>query len=115
MTTTTKYATRTAGASVVNFASGGFTGDNNTIQIQLGFVPRYFKLVNETDGIVWEKTLEMAAANATKHVATGPTFAVDTGSHVLFSGTTDGAGVGGVTLDTTAVPNNKVVAWVAFG
>lgn len=55
------------------YASGSFM-DTGTVKksiIRLGFVPRYFKLVNETDRTVYEVFEGQAANNALKAVAAG--------------------------------------------
>ncbi len=112
MTTTVVTPSRTS-FGVAQFASGKITGDGNTTQINLGFVPRWFKLYNETDTIIWEKTTDTTAADCWKYTSSAN--ALDTGSHVLFTGdgTTLAEGVGYVTCDTTAIPNSKVYSWVA--
>lgn len=58
---------------VVYYASGSFT-DNGTVKksiVRLGFKPRYFKLVNETDRTVYETFDGQAVNNALKAVAAG--------------------------------------------
>jgi hypothetical protein len=55
------------------YASGSFF-DNGTVKksvIKLGFKPRYFKLVNETDRTVYEVFDGQAANNSLKAVAAG--------------------------------------------
>lgn len=94
-------------AGVVNFASGSFTSDNTATTITLGFKPRWVKVINSTDVIVWEKIEGMAAANSVKTVTAGTT-TVDTGSAILIN--TDGT----VTLSQTAVGNSKAISWVAL-
>lgn len=93
---------------VSNFASGSFTSDNTATTINLGFVPRWVKVVNSTDTIIWEKIEGMAAANSIKVVTAGTT-TVDTGSAILIN--TDGT----VTLAQGTVGNSKAISWVAIG
>lgn len=92
---------------IVNFASGSFTSDNTATTVTLGFVPRWVKVINSTDVIVWEKIEGMAAANSVKTVTAGTT-TVDTGSAILIN--TDGT----ITISQTAVGNSKAIAWVAM-
>jgi hypothetical protein len=116
---------------IPKFANGVFTADNlagvatsangDTKKINLGFYPRYVRIINETDVIIWEKTIGMTAANAMKTVTAG-TLTTDTGSHVLFdtdpglvaADANSGSGFT-ITLDPTAVPASKRVSWVAWG
>jgi hypothetical protein len=94
-------------ASIVNFASGSFTSDNTDTVVSLGFNPRWVKVVNSTDVIVWEKIEGMAAVNSIKTVTAGTT-TVDTGSAIIFNG--DGT----MTLEAATVGNAKAISWVAF-
>lgn len=103
----TVYATSQA-AGVCNFASGSFTSDNTATVVTLGFAPRWVKVINSTDTIVWEKIEGMAANAAIKTVAAGTT-TVDATSAVLFNG--DGT----ITLSAAAVGNGKAISWVAMG
>jgi len=109
---------RTNNGGPVLFASGSFTQASSAaaITLSLGFKPRHFVLYDESSGLRWEKTEGMTAADAWKTNNTGPTSALDTGSHVLFnSGIGVGDGVGNVVLDTTSAPNSAVCSWVAWG
>lgn len=92
---------------IVNFSSGSFTSDNTACTVTLGFIPRWVKVINSTDVIVWEKIEGMAAANCVKTVTAGTT-TVDTGSAILIN--TDGT----VTLSSTLAGNAKAISWVAF-
>jgi hypothetical protein len=94
-------------AGVVNLASGSFTSDNTATTVNLGFTPRWVKVVNSTDVIVWEKIEGMAAANSIKTVTNGTT-TVDTGSAILIVG-------GSFSLSQTAVGSSKAISWVAQG
>lgn len=95
-------------AGVLNFASGSFTSDNTAAVVSVGFKPRWIKVVNTTDVIVWEKIEGMAAANSVKTVTAGTT-TVDTGSAILIN--TDGT----FTISSTAAGNSKAISWVAIG
>lgn len=95
-------------AGIVNLSSGSFTSDNTATTVTLGFKPRWVKVVNTTDVIVWEKIEGMAAANSIKTV-TGGTTTIDTGSAILIN--TDGT----ITISQTAVGSSKAISWVAQG
>jgi hypothetical protein len=95
-------------AGVVNLSSGSFTSDNTATIVTLGFTPRWIKVVNSTDVIVWEKLEGMAAANSIKTVTAGTT-TIDTGSAILIN--TDGT----FTVSATACGNAKALSWVAEG
>lgn len=93
---------------VVNFASGTLTGDGSANTLTLGFVPRYVKVINETDVLVWEKFGSQVAANSIKTVTAGTT-TVDTTSAIVIN--TDGT----VTVSSGAVGSADSAFWVAFG
>lgn len=93
---------------VGNFASGSFTSDNTATIVKCGFKPRWIKVVNSTDVIVWEKLEGMAAANTVKTVTAGTT-TIDTTSGILIN--TDGT----ITISAAAVGNAKAISWVALG
>jgi hypothetical protein len=94
-------------AGIVNFAAGSFTSDNTATVVTLGFTPRWVRVINSTDAVVWEKIEGMAAANAVKTVTNGTT-TIDTGSAVLFGDVS-------FTLSSTAGGNSKAISWVAQG
>lgn len=95
-------------SGIANFASGAFTSDNSITTVTLGFVPRWVKVVNTTDVIVWEKIEGMPAVNSIKTVTAGTT-TMDAGSAILIN--TDGT----LTLSAAAVGNAKAISWVAQG
>lgn len=108
--------TRVDSAGVVNHSSGYMVNDAvaATVAISLGFVPRYFKLVNLTDRITyeWWSGMALTGGAALKTVATGvrtlettegPTF----GTVAL--GTADV-----VTLSTALILASKTFAWEAL-
>lgn len=103
----TVTATSTA-AGVSNFASGSFTSDNSITVVTLGFKPRWIKVVNTTDVIVWEKIEGMPAANSIKTVTAGTT-TMDAGGAITIN--TDGT----ISLSAAAVGNAKAISWVALG
>lgn len=96
----------TQAASIHNFASGSFTSDNTDTIVKVGFKPRWVKVVNSTDTIVWEKIEGMAAVNAIKTVGAGTT-TIDTGSAIIIND--DGT----FTLEAATVGSAKAISWVA--
>lgn len=92
---------------ITNFSSGSITSDNTAIAVNLGFTPRWVKVINSTDVIVWEKIEGMAAANSVKTVTAGTT-TVDTGSAITLSAS-------GFTISSGAAGNSKAISWVALG
>lgn len=95
-------------AGIVNFASGSFTSDNSITVVTLGFTPRWIKVVNTTDVIVWEKIEGMPAANSIKTVTAGTT-TMDAGGAITINA--DGT----ISLSAAAVGNAKAISWVAQG
>ena len=93
-------------AGVVNIATGTDTSDNTAAVVTLGFRPRYVKVINQTDVIIWEKIDGMAAANAIKVVTAGTT-TLDTGSAIVIDDN-------GFTISAGAAGNAKALAWVAY-
>lgn len=92
---------------VTNVATGGFTGDGTATTITLGFVPRYFKIFNATDVVVYEKFANMVAANSIKTIAAGTT--TNDASAITFDA------VGTVTVPAAIAINAKVFSWIAMG
>lgn len=103
----------TQDGGVSNLAVGSFTSDNSAVEITTGFKPRYIRVINLTDKITWEWTLDMAATHSLKTVAAG-TITDDTGSAIVPHGGPDGD-FRGFTLSATAAGNAKVIHYVAFG
>ena len=100
--------------SVHNRVNGYFTSKNNATQINLGFRPRAIKVVNETDGIVWEWQYGMTATKAIKTTLGGSLASViDTGTP--FTITDGGAGVFSLTLSATLVGNAKLISFHVEG
>lgn len=108
--------TRVDSAGVVNHTTGYMVQNAvaDPVTLSLGFVPRYFKLVNLTDRITYEWYSGMATTGgaALKTIATGvrtlettegPTF----GTAAL--GTADA-----VTLSATLMVASKTFAWEAL-
>lgn len=93
---------------VINFQAGSFTSDNTDTTLELGFVPRWIKVVNTTDVIVWEKIEGMPAVNSIKTVTAGTT-TMDAGSAIIIND--DGT----VTLEQATVGSAKAISWVAIG
>jgi hypothetical protein len=93
---------------IVNFASGSFTSDNTDTIVTVGFTPRWIKVVNTTDVIVWEKIAGMPAVNSVKTVTAGTT-TMDAGSAIIFNSDRT------MTLEAATVGNAKAISWVAMG
>jgi hypothetical protein len=93
-------------AGITHLATGSITSDGTAITVTLGFKPRWVKVVNSTDAIIWEKIEGMAAANSVKTVTAGTT-TIDTGSAILIN--TDGT----ITISSTAAGTSKAISWVA--
>jgi hypothetical protein len=75
------------GDGIVRSQDGAFVGDGTAAVINLGFIPSFFLLINQTDVITYEKLRGMAAANCIKVVAAG-TMTLDTGAVITIG--TDG-------------------------
>jgi hypothetical protein len=96
------------GDGIARCQDGVFTSDGTAVTLNLGFIPTYFLLVNQTDVIIWEKMRGMAAANCIKVVTAGTT-TLDTGSGVVINA--DGT----VTISATAAGTAKSHVWMAQG
>lgn len=73
-------------ASVVNFANGGYTGDGSgSILVNVGFTPRWVKVVDVTDATTYEWFADMPATDSLKTV-TGGTMTIDTNSAIVTNG-----------------------------
>lgn len=101
----TVSATSQAGG-IAQFSAGSFTSDNTATTVALGFTPRFVKVINSTDTIIWEKIEGMAAANSVKQIGDGTT-TVDTGSAIVIA-------ADGFVLSATAVGNSKAISWIAM-
>ena len=94
------------GDGIVRSQDGSFTGDGTAVTINLGFIPSFFLLINQTDVITYEKLRGMAAANCVKVVAAG-TMTLDTGSAILFN--SDGS----ITISAATNVNGKSFVFLA--
>lgn len=94
-------------AGIHHCMTGSFTGDATATTITLGFNPRWVKVFNGTDAIMWEWVEGMAATVAFKTVTAGTTTA-DTGTAISVSG-------GVLTLSATLAASAKAISWVAVG
>lgn len=91
---------------MANVATGSFTGAGAAVDVDLGFVPRYVKLINVTDRTTYELVEGMAATTTLKAVAVG-TMTADTASEIVL---TDN----GFTIAATAAVAAKACVWVAM-
>lgn len=101
---TVTYTARSGG--VVNSVVGSFTSDGSAQTVTCGFKPNYFKVINETDTIVWEAFLSSSSTKVLK-VTGVPAVTIDTGSAIVIN--TDGT----VTLSATLVGTSKVITFFA--
>lgn len=97
---------------VGQFTSGNFTSTNDQVDIYLGYQPRRIRIINETDVVIWEKTVGLAAANAIKVVTNGTT-TVDTNGYITF--TDGGSGNWRISLSATLVGNSKAISFIVEG
>lgn len=98
---------------VSNLAVGSFTSDNTAVDVTLGFKPRYVKVINYTDLLVWEWLDGFAATHTL--LTTGSTGVItdNTASQIVAKGGQDA--FRGFTLGATAAGNAKVIHYIAFG
>lgn len=72
--------------SIVNLANGGYTGDGSgAINVNVGFTPRWVKVIDFTGVVVWEWVADLPATIAVKTV-TGGTTTMDTNSAIVTNG-----------------------------
>lgn len=88
-----------------NIATGSFTGAGAAIDVELGFSPRYIKLINITDAISQEHIEGMPAGSVLNTTAAGAN-TIDTGSLILIEDN-------GFTVGAGAAINAKEYVWVA--
>jgi len=92
-------------AGMANIVTGSHTGDGSAKEIDLGFTPRWVKVIDETNVILWEKVEGMTAANCTKQVTAGTT-TIETSSDITFDDD-------GFSLSATLNANSAALAWIA--
>lgn len=98
---------------VINRSMGKFTGAGADVDIDVGFTPRFVRVVNATDRLTDEKYDQMGATEVIHTVAAG-TRTLDTNSLITFADpTTDG--FRGFTIAAAAAINAKVIYWEAIG
>jgi len=91
---------------VVNFASGSFTGAGAAVEVDTGFTPRYVRIFDKTNVIIWEKSEDMVAANCIKQVTAGTT-TVETSSDIVMDDN-------GFTVSATLAASSAEIGWIAF-
>ena len=96
------FTTQSAGRA--NAVTGSFTTDATAAEVTIGFRPRYVRVVNATDGIVWE-WMEGMADDATVNIETA--LAIDTSGAIV-------AGERGFTLSAAAAGNAKDMLFFAI-
>ncbi len=105
------------GQGIARGAVGVFTGDGTAVTVNLGFKPKYVKLVNLTDAVTFEKIDGMLATQTVKTTGV-PAVTVDTGSAIVLNANTPAtataaASTGGFTVSATAGINAKSFVWYA--
>jgi hypothetical protein len=98
-------------AGITNFASGKVDPtDGSSVLINLGFMPRYFKVFNEDRLEVHEKFEGMPTANTLKTInADTAQIVLDTGSDIVFNSDRT------VTLSATLADTGDCLWYIAFG
>ena len=109
----TDTATAKSGG-VVNFSTGGFTGDGTATSVTLGFIPRYVELINVTDRISQTWQANMAATTTINTAADGVRTA-NTSSLILPKGSVDSDAYDGFLIAAGAAVDTKVYVWSAWG
>lgn len=95
---------------VGQMTSGNFTSTNEPVELRIGYQPRRITVINETDGVVWQKTVGMAAANSLK---IDTAVAVDTNGYITFDDML--AGNFRITMSATLVGNAKAICFIVEG
>jgi len=111
---TSSTTTRQA-EGITNTASGKITGAGAVVDVTLGFVPRYVRVFNETDVIVWEKYYTQVDANCMKQVAAGTTTADTSSAIVIKAGAPAGDSYKGFSLSAALAASGKALHWTAEG
>lgn len=89
----------------VNRTDGYFTSTGDAVEIRTGFKARKVTIINDTDGITWEKFRGMADANTIKMVLGGSLAGTkDTGSAIAIADRT-------VTLSAALVGTAKNIVF----
>ncbi len=125
---TTTTAVRTDEGGIANFASGYFTSDGNAtiigstkigavsgpggstavLQDGLGFTPRFVRVYNRTDNLLWEWYEGTAATETFLTTGSSGVISVTTNSDILVAANS-------LTLSATLVGSSKAIKWVAWG
>lgn len=104
-------ATQENASGIRHRASGSFTGTHTAadFSITLGFVPKYFKMVNVTDRFTAEWWNGMTSSNYLKTVAAGTrTLATDSAIVINSDGTVS------VDVSTGIYTDDDTVVWEAW-
>lgn len=101
-------------ATVHNMHTGDFTSSGDDVVINLGFKPRRITIINETDGITYQRIVGMAAANTVKFVLGGSLAGTkDTGSAIVESD--GGSGNYSVTIPAATAGTSKHIVYCIEG
>lgn len=88
-----------------NDAWANYTSNGNVTVLLLGFTPREVKVINTTDGLIWEWSYGMPAADSVKLTLGTVAAVMDTSSQITIS--SDPAGNSTVTLGATLNGTSK--------
>jgi hypothetical protein len=89
-----------------DIATGSFTGAGAEVDVELGFTPRYIKIMNMTDATTYEFCEGMADTQTMKTV-TGGAMTVDTNSIIV-------PDAQGFVVAAGGAANGKDIVWVAM-
>lgn len=96
---------------------GTYTGTGAAVNVELGFIPTYIRILNITDGDAGMTYIKPAGEDA-KNVAEGAALASQAANGLsVYEGAAPGTGVGksaGFTAGTAASVNAKVYYYVAM-
>lgn len=96
-----------------NFKTGTYAGTGAAVTLELGFVPDFFVVWNETDSdAMWFWGRGMTAANA---LAVNTAVAALSSNGVTTYTGAVGSASAGLTLGTTLSENGKTHRYIAFG
>jgi hypothetical protein len=95
--------------------NGFFTSAGNAVQVNAGFRPTSVKIINTTDGLIWEWQYGMATTQSIK-TTLGTGQALDTGSAIVVSDPDSGTASNyRVTFSATAMGTSKAIRFQIEG
>jgi len=111
----TQVTTTQQADGVVNMTNGRLTGAGAAVDVQLGFRPRFVRIFNETDVILWEKYVSQPDTDSMKQVAAGTTTKDTTSAIIIRGGAANNDSFRGFTLSAALAASGKVLHWTAEG